>query len=105
MVILFVNPHAVPGMTDERICLESPVFPIVVTVALLIKCQPSHSAVDIFPFTGEVMAVIGLRRHLWRKGVHGHSPVNRDLVQDAASNTQTRRSEADLSTPCHDDRP
>ena len=66
-------------MTDERICLESPVFPIVVTVALRIMCQPSHSAVDIFPFTGEVMAVIGLRRHLWRKGVHGHSPVNRRL--------------------------
>ena len=27
-VILFLKSHAVPGMTDERVCLESPDFPI-----------------------------------------------------------------------------
>jgi hypothetical protein len=42
-------------MTDERVCLESPVFPLVVTVALLVKCQPDDGAINIFPFTGEDM--------------------------------------------------
>jgi hypothetical protein len=34
-----------------------------VTVALLVECQPDDGAVFIFPFTGEDMAVTGLRRH------------------------------------------
>jgi hypothetical protein len=66
-------------MTDERVCLESPVFPIIVTVTLLVECQPDDGAVYIFPFTGEDMAVTGLRRHRWRKGIHGNSEMNRRL--------------------------
>jgi hypothetical protein len=66
-------------MTDERRCPESPVFPIIVTIALLVECQPGDSAVRIFPFTGEDMAVTGLRPHRWRRGIHGNSPMNRRL--------------------------
>jgi hypothetical protein len=49
-------------MIDERVCLESPVFPIIVTVALLVECQQDSSASDIyiFPFTGEDIAVTSL---------------------------------------------
>jgi hypothetical protein len=50
-------------MTDERVCLESPVFPNIVTVPLLVEYQRDSGAVYIFPFTGEDMAVTGLRRH------------------------------------------
>jgi hypothetical protein len=50
-------------MTDERVCLESPVFPIIVTVTLLVECQPDDGALYIFLFTSEDMAVTGLRRH------------------------------------------
>jgi hypothetical protein len=66
-------------MTDERVCLESPVFPIRVTIALLVECQPGDSAVHIFPFTGEDMAVTGLRHNRWRREIHGNSPMNRRL--------------------------
>jgi hypothetical protein len=67
-------------MTDERVCLESPVFPIIVTVTLLVEYQRDSGAVYIiFPFTGEDMAVTGLRLHRWRKGIHGNSPMNRRL--------------------------
>jgi hypothetical protein len=66
-------------MTDERVCLESPIFPIIVTVTLLVECQPKDGAVYIFPFTGEDMTVTGLRRHRWRKGIHGNNPMNRRL--------------------------
>lgn len=42
-------------MTNERVCLESSVFPIVVTVALLIEGQPTdgaiYRAIYVFPFT------------------------------------------------------
>jgi hypothetical protein len=50
-----------------------------VTVTLFVECQPDDNAVYIFPFTGEDMAVTGLRRHQWRNGIHGHSPMNRRL--------------------------
>ena len=46
-------------MTDERVCLESPVFPIIVTVTLLVEYQRGSGAVYIFPFTGEDMASPG----------------------------------------------
>jgi hypothetical protein len=80
-------------MIDERVCLESPVFPIIVTVTLLVEYQRDRGAVYryIFPFTGEDMAVTGLRHHRWRKGIHGNSPMNRRLAQDAASNAQAKR--------------
>jgi hypothetical protein len=64
-------------MTDERVCLESPVFPIIVTVTLLVEYQRESGAVYIVPFTGEDTAVTGLRLHRWRKGFHGNSPMNR----------------------------
>jgi hypothetical protein len=66
-------------MANERVCPESPIFPIIVTVALLVECQPDDGAVFIFPFTGEDMAVTGLRRHRSRKGIHGNSQMNRRL--------------------------
>jgi len=66
-------------MTDERACLESPVFPNIVTVPLLVEYQRDCGAVYIFPFTDEDMAVTGLRRHRWRKGIHGSSPMHRRL--------------------------
>jgi hypothetical protein len=50
-------------MTDERVCLEPPVFPIIVTVNLLVECQPDNGAVYVSPFTSEDMAFTGLRRH------------------------------------------
>jgi hypothetical protein len=50
-------------MADERVCPKSPIFPIIVTVALFVECQQDSGAVFIFPFTGEDMAVTGLRRH------------------------------------------
>jgi hypothetical protein len=50
-------------MIDERVCFESPVFPIIVTVNLLVECQPDDVAVHVFPFTSEGLAVTGLRRH------------------------------------------
>jgi len=46
-------------MTDERVRFESPVFPIIVTVTLLVECQQDSGAVYIFPFTGEDMASPG----------------------------------------------
>jgi len=63
LVILFLTPHAVTGMTDERVRLESPVFPIIVTVTLLVECRPDDGAVYIAPFTSKDKAVTGLKRH------------------------------------------
>ena len=62
-------------MTDERLRLESPVFPIIVTVTLLAECQPIDGAVYIFPFTGEDMAVTGLRRPSIEEGNPWKQPV------------------------------
>ncbi len=62
-------------MTDEQLRLDSPVFPIIVTVTLLVECQPDNGAVYMFPFTGKDMAVTGLRRHRWSKEIHGNSPM------------------------------
>ena len=56
-----------------------PVLPIIVTVALLVECQPNGGAVSIFPLTGEDMAVSGLTRHRWRKGIRGDISMNRRL--------------------------
>jgi hypothetical protein len=50
-------------MTDERVRLESPVFPIIVTVTLLVECRPDDGAVYIAPFTSKDKAVTGLKRH------------------------------------------
>jgi len=66
-------------MTDERLRLASPVFPIIVIVTLLVECQPNDGAVYIFPFTDQDMVVTELRGHRWRKKIHGNSPMNRRL--------------------------
>jgi hypothetical protein len=50
-------------MTDEGVCFESPIFPIIVTVNLLVECKPDDGAVYVFSFTSEDLAVTGLRRH------------------------------------------
>ena len=44
-------------MINERVCLESPVFPIIVIVALLVECQPNGGAVNIFLSTGVINLV------------------------------------------------
>jgi hypothetical protein len=64
-------------MTDELACPKSPVFPSIATVALLVECQPNDGAVLIFPFTGEDMAVTGLKHTRGRKGIRGISSLNR----------------------------
>ena len=92
-------------MTDERVCLESPVFPPVVTVALLVKCQPDDGAINIFLFTGEDMAVTGLRRHRWRKGIHGHISMIRRLGASCCEQCAGEKERAISLTPCQDDRP
>lgn len=76
-IIRFLNPYAVPDVTDELACPKSPVFPWIATVAPFVECQPNDDAVLIFPFTGENMAVTGLRHNRGRKGFRGNSPLNR----------------------------
>ena len=93
-------------MADERVCLESPVFPIIVTVALLVECQQDSGAVNIFPFTSKDMAVIGLRRHRWRKRIHGSSSMNRRLGASCCEQRTGEKEERGMSLlPCQDDRP
>ena len=41
-------------MTDKRECLQSPVFPIVVTVARIVECHRSDVGIDILPFTERI---------------------------------------------------
>jgi hypothetical protein len=64
-------------MIDERLCLESPIFPLIVTIALFVERQQDSGSVYIFPFTGEDMAVTGLRHNRGRRGIRGHSLLNR----------------------------
>ena len=66
-------------MTNERLCFESSIFPIIMTISLLVECQQDYGTVGIFPFTGEDMAVTGLRLHRWGKGIRGNIPMNRWL--------------------------
>src|ERR1041384_461442 len=90
-------------MTDERMCLESPVLPIIVTVALLVEGQANGKAVNIFPLTGEDMAVSGLTGHRWRKRVRGNSLMNRRHGA-ACCEQHTDEKERGISlTPCQDD--
>jgi hypothetical protein len=93
-------------MTGERMGLESPVLPIVVTVALLVECQQdSGAAYIIFPFTGEDMAVTGLRRHRWRKGIHRTIPLNRRLGATCCEQYADEQERGIALTPRQDDRP
>jgi hypothetical protein len=66
-------------LTDERLCLKSSAFPFIGAIALLVECQQDNSAVFIFPFTSEDVAVTGLRPHRRGKGIKGNSPLNRRL--------------------------
>jgi hypothetical protein len=64
-------------MADELACSNSPIFPSIATVALLVECQPNDATVLIFPFTGEDMAVTELRPRRGRRRIRGHSLLNR----------------------------
>jgi len=68
-------------MTDEFICLESPILPVIATVPLPIECHSidGTTCIDIFPFTGKDMAVNGLRARRWRRGIHGNGLMNHRL--------------------------
>src|SRR3954463_12938238 len=48
-------------MIDERACLKSSIFPIVMAVSLVVEYQSdSHATViDIFPLTSEEMSITG----------------------------------------------
>jgi hypothetical protein len=82
-------------MTDERVCLESPVFPLIAAIALLVERQADDGAVYIFPFTGEDMAITRLRGRRWRKRIHRNSPMNRRF---GASCREQRANEQDGAT-------
>lgn len=45
------------GMIDEPTCFESPVFPIVMTIAPLVDGQQDNGSVYIFPSTGAINLV------------------------------------------------
>jgi hypothetical protein len=68
-------------MTDERICLEAPILPVIATVSLPVECYSIDRTIciDIFPFTGEDMAVTGLRARRWRREIHGNSLMSHRL--------------------------
>jgi hypothetical protein len=53
-------------------CLESPLLPVIASVSLPIECHSIDGTIriDIFPFTGEDMAVTGLRARRWRRGIY-----------------------------------
>jgi hypothetical protein len=87
-------------MVDERTCLESPVFPRIVTIALLVERQPNGSAVNIFPLTGENMAVFGLTGHRWRKGIRGSRSINRRLGASACEQRAGEKEWNRSLTPC-----
>jgi hypothetical protein len=92
-------------MIDERMGLESPVFPSIVTIALLVERQPNGSAVNIFPLTGEDMAVSGLTGHRWRKAIRGNSLMNRRLGASCYEQQADEKERGISPTPCQDDRP
>jgi hypothetical protein len=86
-------------MINEPTCLESPVFPIMVTIALLVERQPNGSVVNIFPLTGEDMAVSGLTGHRWRKGIRGSRSMNRRLGTCCCEQRAGEKKERSISQP------
>src|SRR5512141_2764576 len=92
-------------MTDERTCLESPVFPSIVTIPLLVEGQPNGSTVNIFPLTGEDMTVSGLTRHRWRKRIRGSRSINRRLGASTCEQDAGEKEPGISLTPRQDDRP
>jgi len=68
-------------MTDECICLEAPILPVIATVSLPVECHSIDGTIciNIFPFTGEDMAVTGLRARRWRREIHGSSLMSHRL--------------------------
>lgn len=85
-------------MTDERACLESPVLPIVMTVALLVERQPNGGTVNIFPLTSQNMAVSDLARCRWRNRIRWTSMMNRRL---GASRSKQRAGEKKERGTCN----
>jgi hypothetical protein len=82
------------------VCLESPVFPRIVTIALLVERQPNGSAVNIFPLTGENMAVLGLTGHRWREGIRGSRLINRRLGASPCEQRVGEKERDRSLTPC-----
>jgi hypothetical protein len=92
-------------MIDERMGLESPVFPSIVTVTLLVEGQPNGSAVNIFPLTGEDMAISGLTGPRWRKAIRGSRWINRRPGASAYEQRAGEKERGISLTPCQDNRP
>src|SRR5688572_1741261 len=93
-------------MTDERACLESPILPIVMTIALLVEYQPDGGAVNIFPLTGEDMAISGPTRRRWENGIRGSRSMHRRFGTRCSEQCAGEKKERDISlTPSQDDRP
>jgi hypothetical protein len=61
--------------------LEAPILPVIATVPLSVECHSIDGTIciDIFPFTGEDLAVTGLRARRWRREIHGNSLMNHRL--------------------------
>jgi hypothetical protein len=92
-------------MTDERACLESPILPIVIAIALLVEYQPNGGTVNIFPLTGEDMAISGPTRRRWENGIRGSRSIHRRHGA-RCSEHHTDEKERNISlTPRKDDRP
>jgi hypothetical protein len=82
-VIILLKPFALPGLADKRVCLESTVLPLIVTLASFIEGQLSNGAIYlsifIFPFTRKNIALTQLGRRQWRKGIGRDSLMNHGL--------------------------
>jgi hypothetical protein len=76
-----------------------------VTIALLVECQPNGGGVNIFPLTGEDMAVSGLTGHRWRKRIRENSLMNRRLSASCYEQHAEEKERGISLTPCKDDRP
>jgi hypothetical protein len=75
------------------------------TIALLVEYQLNGSAVNIFPLTGEDMAISSPTRHRWKKGIRGNSLMNLRLGASRFEQ-HTDEKERDIPlTPRKDDRP
>ena len=57
-IISLLKPLAVPGMIDERNGLKASIFPLIMTIPLLVEYQSDGSAtvINIIPLAGEDMA-------------------------------------------------
>jgi hypothetical protein len=77
-------------MTDECVCLESSVLPVIATVPLSIEYHSIDGTIciDILPFTGEDTAVTWLRVRRLSGEIHRNRLMNRRL---SASHCEQRK--------------